>query len=295
MPGPLSFPLMLLAVIILLLSSAAFLVNYLIFQYPGNFYFPEHMFSLCLIMVLIYLGLTLTFKPEAKIRRRGSEFLYFFCVMSLIALATEAVQFTPFPTIDKHLLAIERFFHIDANYILHWTSAHPLFKELLAHVYDGLVLQMSFIPVILIICGRLVVVREYYFLLLLTTILGFGFYYFFPTTAPASVIDSRLFNVSQLATGLKFHQIHNHVSPTTIDGGLIALPSFHVIWALLCVYMLKEWPLACFLLVLNNVLLIASCVLLGWHFFVDIIGGFIVVTLSLLVLRLACVPITYPR
>lgn len=283
--SPLAFPLVLLSLTIVLLSSSALLVNYIFFKYPGNSYFPDHMPVLCLIIGLIYLGLNLTYESGSKIRCRVTELLYFFGVMSLIALATEAVQFTPFTPIDSYLLKVEAFYHVDMNSILAWTTAHARFKYLLACIYDGLVYQMTFLPLILIILGRLSTVREYYFLMLLTVIIGFIFYYFFPTTAPASVINNPLFYSSQLATGIKFNQIHNYIIPTTIDGGLIALPSYHVIWAILSVYTLKEWPILCVSLGLVNLLLIASCVLLGWHYAIDVMGGLLVVGLSFCALQ----------
>ncbi|BCA95483.1 hypothetical protein TUM19329_18440 [Legionella antarctica] len=200
--------------------------------------------------------------------------------MSVIALATNAVQLTPFPTIDRKILSIEEFFGIHMSYIMKWTNGHTNLKTLLSIIYDSLPYQMSILPLIIIAAGRFHLIREYYFLLLFTTLLGFSFYYFFPTTAPASIVTSPFFSPAQIATGLKFNQIHNHMIPTTNEGGLIALPSFHTIWALLNVYLLKEWPVACILLLTINCLLIASCVLLGWHYVIDIIAAIFLVAIS---------------
>jgi membrane-associated phospholipid phosphatase len=107
-------------------------------------------------------------------------------------------------------------------------------------------------------------------------LIGFIVYYFFPTTAPASVLHSDYFIKEQLATGLKFTQIHQYIQPTTLDGGLIAFPSFHVIWAWLCLYLIRSWFVVFYVFLFINILLIFSCVMLGWHYFLDIILSFLI-------------------
>jgi membrane-associated phospholipid phosphatase len=139
---------------------------------------------------------------------------------------------------------------------------------------------MCILPLFVIFTGRFYLIRKYYFYLLCTALIGFGFYYFFPTTAPASVFNHSLFFQEQIDTGLKFKQIHQFMSPTTNNGGLIALPSFHMIWAILCVNLIKKWTIPYVVLSIVNLLLISSCVLLGWHYITDIVGGLIVLLIS---------------
>ena len=147
-------------------------------------------------------------------------------------------------------------------------------------IYQSIIYQLICLPLIMILFKRFQLVREYYFLLVSTLLIGFVFYYFFPTTAPASTIDSPYFLMMQKATGLKFQQIHHNIPPTTLDGGLIALPSFHVVWAYLSIYLLRGWPIFCWLLFPINGLLALSCVLLGWHYPIDLIGSAVVIILA---------------
>jgi membrane-associated phospholipid phosphatase len=269
-----------LAVLLLALSVAALLINLFFYKYQGNSFFPEGIPQLVITLILFSVGSNLYFSKGNKIRQIGPELLYFVAVMSLIALASNAVQLTPFPPIDKYIVALERHFHIHMESILSWTNNHPKFKSILVGIYASLDYQMTIFPLLVIVTYRFHLIREYYFLLLCTTLIGFGFYYFFPTTAPASIINSPFFFTEQIDTGLKFSQIHHYINPTTNEGGLIAFPSFHVIWAILCVNLLREWVVPCILLLVTNLLLIASCVLLGWHYVTDIIGGFIVLLIS---------------
>ncbi len=200
--------------------------------------------------------------------------------MSLIALATNAVQLTPFPSIDQSVIELENYLHFPIESVLTWTNNHPKFKYLLGLTYDSLTYQMSILPLFVIFTCHFSLIREYYFYLLCTALIGFSVYYFFPTTAPASILNGALFSSSQIATGLKFQQIHQHIIPTTNDGGLIALPSFHTIWAILCINLVRDWNILWIILSVVNFFLIASCVLLGWHYITDIIGSFIVLLIS---------------
>ncbi|MCW8428453.1 phosphatase PAP2 family protein [Legionella pneumophila] len=268
------------------LSSIALIINYTIYQFPGNNYFPPNTPVMACIILLNYIGMILVFGKNNRVTCSGLELINFFVVMSIIALATNAVQLTPFSPIDKQIIKLEAQWGINMVSILEWTNKYQYFKYLLAIIYDTLPYQMSILPLCVIVSGRFYILKDYYFLLLSTTLLGFTFYYFFPTTAPASEIQNSLFAPEQIATGLKFHQIHHYIQPTTIEGGLIALPSFHAIWAILCVYLIKDWFIPCLLLSIINVLLILSCVLLGWHYPVDILAAIILVGLSYYLLTL---------
>ncbi len=94
------------------------------------------------------------------------------------------------------------------------------------------------------------------------------------------MIDSPFFTEAQRATGIKFTQIHAHTKPDTFKGGMIAFPSFHVIWAWLCAFLIRDWPIAFGLLFILNTVVMLSCVLLGWHYILDIFGSILVIILA---------------
>jgi membrane-associated phospholipid phosphatase len=269
-----------LSSVLFFLSLTALLLNSFIYKYPANNYFPADTIHIGYSVFLFYLGLILLVGKNTRLSRSGLELLYFFVVMSLIALATNAVQLTPFPPIDTEIISFESLFHINMSDILAWTHNHPYIRNLLGLIYDSLSWQMCFLPLFVLTMGKFERLREYYFLLLFTALIGFSFYYFYPTTAPASNINSPYFTPYQIATGLKFTQIHHYKTPTTLEGGLIALPSFHCIWALLCVYLLKDWKIPCLILLFVNSILIISCVLIGWHYPSDIAGGIVLFALA---------------
>lgn len=274
-----------LALIIFFLSITLIVFNAYVVGYSGNAYITLDQLCVLLIGFLIYAGSHIQYGHDSVLTLYAKEVLCFFSVLGLVALLTTAVQFTPFSPIDSHLLAFDDLSRLHMNRILAWTNDEPLFKKILITTYSTIDYQLVYIPLFLIVIKRFDVLYEFYFLLLLTALIGFIFYYFFPTMAPASVIDSPYFMASQKATGLKFEQIHHYLKPSTIEGGLIAMPSFHVIWAYLCLNSLRGWPLICWALFPINILLALSCVLLGWHYPIDLLGSVVVIIVAHLVLH----------
>jgi membrane-associated phospholipid phosphatase len=92
--------------------------------------------------------------------------------------------------------------------------------------------------------------------------------------------ESLYFDQNQVSTGLKFNQIHHYISPTTREGGLISFPSFHVIIAWFSACLTRCWPKIFIVLLVYNSCLALSCFLLGWHYFIDIIGSAVIIGLA---------------
>ncbi|MCX7117406.1 MAG: phosphatase PAP2 family protein [Legionellales bacterium] len=269
-----------LALMVFFLSSIAILMNLTHHQYPGNLYLPSYAPLNLICFILIYAGFIKMYGHQNKWIGMTKDFIWLASLSITVTFAINAVQFTPYPTIDHQILRLETSLHIDYQQLLTWVSTFPYLKKALAMSYNLLPYQMIYLPILLIIARRSYYVHEYFFLVLTTVLIGFLVYYFFPTTAPASTINSPYFSEAQRATGLKFNQIHQHISPSTIQGGLIAFPSFHVIWGWLTLYMVRCWPLLFALLLPIYLLMVASCILLGWHYLIDIIGAVVVLIMG---------------
>lgn len=268
------------ASVLIILSLTALAYNQLVTNYPGNFYFFSAPLAIELNLILFFIGFYILLGPSHKCTLRIKEFSLYIPLIACIILATNAVQYTPFEPIDRYILAFDNFININMHMLMEWTQNHPLINTILETIYFSLSYQIGWLPALLILMGYQKLIREHIFLMLVTTIVGFSMYYFFPTTAPASVVDSNLFSTMHKATGLKFYQLHHHIQPTTDEGGMISLPSFHIIWAWLCVHLLREWRIACSFLAIINIILVAATVLLGWHYVIDILGSAITVALG---------------
>ena len=150
-----------------------------------------------LILCLIYGGASLQYGGQSQIAKKTREILYLFSCMALIIIACTATQYTPFTPIDQHILEWGEWMHIDLAKLVQWSTTHPVLYFIMEVLYDSLAYQMTYLPLLLILFGQFKRMHEYYFLLLLTAFIGYICYYFFPTTAPASVIDSPYFTEAQ--------------------------------------------------------------------------------------------------
>lgn len=260
----------------LVIALFAFSVNWCCFKFHGNNYFPPGSLTVAISLVLITAGCRLLFTKQHYSYLITRELVFFFLVMAIIALMTNAVQFTPFPIIDPWIIAMETPLGISMPAIVDWTTSYPALHRLLTWVYASLDYQMAFIPILLILVRKTTALREYYFLLLFSALIGFTFYYFFPTVAPATMSKSTVFLDAQRATGIKFYEIRAHLQPSTLEGGMIAMPSFHALWAWFCLYFCRAVSPLFWLLLPINIVLVVSCVLLGWHYPLDLLGSILV-------------------
>lgn len=263
-----------LATLSIALSTIIIGLNTQIFHFTGNNYCPPEVYETSVLLVLLFLGAYSHGGLDSRLTKTFILMLIYFGVLAVVILATDAVQYTPFTPIDESIVKLEP---IDIVPIIAWTRQHDGLKNILAEIYNSLSLELVIIPCLLIVSLRREHLYEYLILILCTALIGFGFYYFFPTTAPASILNSEYFASYQRATGIKFHEIHNHIPPSTIEGGLVSFPSFHVIWSWLNLYAIRSFRVLFWILLPYNMLIVASCVMLGWHYLLDIFGSMVVI------------------
>ena len=259
-----------LACVYLVLSLVCFLLNHQLFHFTSIKYYPQNSLQTCLTVILLYLAMYYRFGKESNITQMSKLLLFYFAILALIAMLTTAAQLTPFPLIDKAILAAEPF---DLLTIILWTKQHPWIHTVLFWAYNSLNLEIATLPLLLIIYLKKEYLYEYFIFILYTGLLGFGFYYFYPSNGPATVLNPDYFASYQQAVGVRFTEIHHHIIPSTLEGGLVACPSFHTIWAWLTAYAMRPFPLLYKILLPYNMLIILACVLLGWHYIIDILCG----------------------
>ncbi|MCX7125830.1 MAG: phosphatase PAP2 family protein, partial [Gammaproteobacteria bacterium] len=198
--------------------------------------------------------------------------LFFWCGLANMIM-TNSIQSTPFPPIDPWLLKMDRLMGFSSSALMTWTHNHPHCRQIFNIAYAGLLFELLGIPILLTLFNGRKALSIFYIAQLSTMIIGSLIYFFFPTMAPSAVVHSPYFMHAEHDTSLRFYQIHHFLKVTSNDGGLIAFPSFHVLWAVLLTNTCRGekrifYPLACF-----NFILIISTVFLGWHYLSDVISG----------------------
>lgn len=260
------------------LAASSISMNYWRFHFSGNNYYPDDSFKISILLVLLYLAAYVQWSNISKITQVLKLTVAYYGILAILALFTNAAQYTPFTPIDHTIITHWEF--LDTLPFVAWTKHHSALRHILAFLYNSLSYEMIIVPILLTVTLKRNYLYEYYILLLATAIIGFSFYYFYPSSGPASIFDPSYFVPAQLATGIKFAEIHNKIPPSTLEGGLIAFPSFHVIWSWLCVYGARPFRRLYRVLLPYNLLIVASCVLLGWHYFIDIFGSIMVLILA---------------
>lgn len=257
------------------------LVNATTFHYTGISYFPR------LSTPLICLGLQFAYfdriyrhiSPRSGFILKNAAF-YGLANIAL-ALFVSGLQFTPFPPIDAALKHCDRALGFDTAAAMAWTAARPRLRWLLNACYVSTDVQVALAPLVAGFAFDRRRMRVYLYAFVYAFLAGGLLYYFFPSSGPGSVYQSPYFAYVQQLTSAKFFWVHHRLPVTTIWGGMIAFPSFHVMWAVLTTYAALPyrklfWPIAAL-----NVLVILSTVLLGWHYLVDVPAGLLLGALSL--------------
>ncbi len=271
-------------ILIFIFAIICQLYNYYHTHYIGNPYLPTYAHPIILYLCLIYSGVSVTFGPSHYVTKTSKRAIAVYLCLWVLVLLTDSVQYTPFKPIDHLLYQADQLLFFDTQRTLAWVFEHPAITKLLTYSYAFLEIEMVLLFLCLIVINDNQCLKETLFLLLSTALIGFSLYYFFPTLAPASILKSPYFFKEQLDTGIKFTQIHHYVYPSTMEGGMIALPSFHCIWALITQRYTKRWPYIWWLLLPINTLLITACVALGWHYLIDIIFSCLIYSLIVFLL-----------
>ncbi|EKD77869.1 MAG: hypothetical protein ACD_42C00141G0001, partial [uncultured bacterium] len=159
---------------------------------------------------------------------------------------------------------------------------HPFVHSIFHFTYESLVFELLGIPILLTIFGAQKQLGIFYIAQLSSLFIGNFIYYFYPTMAPSGVFHSPYFTAAQHDTSLRFYDVHHYIKFTTTEGGLIAFPSFHVVWAILLTNCCRAKKIFFYPVAIFNIVLIISTVFLGWHYFTDVIGGIVLAIIAIM-------------
>lgn len=258
-------------------------VNAAFFRYTGIAYFSSVFWPLvALLFPVAAVGL--------RLRESRPDWSFLLVAMSFYgaAMVVEAafatgIQYTPFPPIDAALARWDAALGFNVTSAMAWTQAHPRCRSWLWRSYDSLQYQLLLVPLLACCLRDRARMKRFTYAFVYSFFAGDLFYYFFPSSGPAGVYVSPYFDPVQRLTHVKFYNVHHFLAVTTRAGGLIAFPSFHVVWGVLLTCLARGRSWAFLPLLALNALMIASTLLLGWHFLVDVVSG---VVLALVTLRL---------
>lgn len=257
----------------LLIAAALLAVNSLWFRYTGISYFPRECWWLAFV-ALDFAIFGHWVRPRSPYASFVSVNLAFYALTAAVmGVLTTGIQYSPFPRIDPALAKWDAVLGWDTVAVLDWVARRPSLRAFLNLCYNSTELQLVLAPFIAAYAHDRRRLRVLIYGTVYSSIAGSLFYYFFPSSGPAGVFSSPDFLPVQRLTHLKYEQVHNFQPVTTLLGGLIAFPSFHVAWSVLATYAALPRKSIFLTLVVLNAVVIASTVLLGWHYLVDVPAG----------------------
>ncbi|MEK7233629.1 MAG: phosphatase PAP2 family protein [Elusimicrobiota bacterium] len=257
----------------LLAAVALLVVNAACFHYTGISYFPRE----CWWLAFVALDCAIF---GHWVRERSSHVSFVFVNLAFYALTvavmgvlTTGIQYSPFPRIDPMLASWDARLGWDTVAVLHGVSQRPMLRAFLNLCYNSIELQLVVAPFVAALAHDRRRLRVFLYGIVYSSIAGSLIYYFFPSSGPAGIFQSPDFLPVQRLTQIKFEQVHHFQPVTTLLGGLIAFPSFHVCWSVLATYAALPRKKVLWALGALNVFAVASTVLLGWHYLVDVPAG----------------------
>jgi membrane-associated phospholipid phosphatase len=213
---------------------------------------------------------------------------YLFVVASFFFMGS--IILTPFPVVDHQLQAIDVVMGFDLLGVMNWVASMPWLDKILSFSYDTWFFQIVLTPILLALLCQQREIDRYLVAVFASLLVGSMIYYFWPTIAPAGILESSHFLSGQHDLVTRFNEVHQGKEITVSGGGLISFPSFHVINSLLVTFAWRRYRFVFIPLVILNIFSIFSTMGLGYHYIVDVIGGFIIAGLSIVLARYLCPP-----
>lgn len=266
----------------LVLAACLFAVNAFFFHYTGISYFPRE----CWWLAFVSLDFAI-FAHIVRVRSPYASFVagslaFYALTAAVMGVLTTGIQYSPFPRIDHALARWDAMLGWDTVKIIRWVAERPNLRWFLNLCYNSTELQLVVAPFFAAYAHDKRRLRVLLYGMVYSSIAGSLIYYFVPSSGPAGIFTSDDFLAVQRLTHLKYEQVHNFQPVTTLLGGLIAFPSFHVAWSVFATYAALPFNKIFWLLVILNTIVIASTVLLGWHYLVDVPAGIALAVICLL-------------
>lgn len=115
----------------------------------------------------------------------------------------------------------------------------------------------------------------------LANLFGPIIYIFWPAIGPMAIYKNIHYSTLELTVLHEVISIHTHQPLKVFIGADISFPSYHVIWAVLMVYAMKDRKWLFILQGIWSLLLILSTLVLAWHYLADDLLGIAIAILCI--------------
>lgn len=271
-----------LVLIILAISSAFYLFNLFTYKYQASSYISSSSLLALLPGCLLYWFARNIQKTHPHLSFILDAAWVIIYVSLVINFFTMTIQYTPFQLNDALLQSWDLKFGYNTVPVINWFFQFPKLIYILRMAYNSMIQEIFFVPIILALLQQRRRFEVFINVCLISAIIGYLIYYFFPTSDPAALFHSPHFSKNIVSVPKRFYDVQHYIVNHYIKGGIIGLPSFHVIWAIAVIYSFKNYKVLFYLFLIWNSVVILSTLALGWHFLVDILASFVIVAFAIL-------------
>jgi hypothetical protein len=190
------------------------------------------------------------------------------------------------PTIDPVLAEADSWLGVSVPALTAWTAGHPWLVAVLHWAYFTLLYQLFLPVVVLTWWDDREALWEFAFHMILSGLVIISVFAFWPAACVFNELgfDSLIDQTRFITHFAALRDGSMTVVPWEDIEGLVSVPSFHMVGAVLVTWACRRtWLL--WLLLPINVLLVAATVLLGVHYFVDLVASGLLLTGSLALYR----------
>lgn len=253
----------------LILAATSQLINEFFYKYPHSHQIIAWpYFKLFLLTFLIHTSIK-------TIHPKSSLFLLFYSyvllLLSVSNFVTNSIIITPFPLIDKQLQYLDDRFHFSSLQLISFIQHHSLLRIISWRIYFSLIFLLFTTPVLLLLTNQHKKAYQFLNHLLLSVLCAGVFYYFFPSTGPATISDSNYYTTLQHSIYFSFHTMHSSFKKISHAYPFLSAPSIHTTWALLIMYAWRKTLYANKIIIIWAILIIMTTLTTGWHFLTDIL------------------------
>ncbi|MGH9590180.1 MAG: phosphatase PAP2 family protein [Terracidiphilus sp.] len=183
------------------------------------------------------------------------------------------------PLADQGLKRIDFALGVSTSGIATWSRGHHLlFPSLAIYLCIGPFIVLAFfVPVFQ---SRLRVARVYVGANLLAFLFAYPALFFFPAIGPWFASPMATIQ-AQNAVEASLFSLRRSGPCVLGNPAVVSIPSFHVIWAILCAYSLWQCSRMRVPAAIFSLLVILSTLTTGWHYFADVLAGILVGSLSI--------------
>ena len=222
------------------------------------------------------------YRYDPKIFNACTSLIAILLFTNAAAVLSYLVVSTNFPLVDHQLDRIDKWMNFDWISLYGWLQLHPLMGLVLKISYNSLLFQMVFTVIFLGFTNRFVELNQFVLMLVISALITIAVSGFFPAAGSWKYYEvSDGVDLSSLA----HFELLRSGALKTVDliktQGLISIPSFHAVLAILITYALRTSRIAFLLALVLNTAMLISIPTEGSHYLIDLLSGALVAVLTI--------------